>query len=357
MRNKIIKNWNRILVTCPHNLGDFIAKLPLIRLLKTNKPGCEVVLCCRGYVKELVQSVQEVDQMVDFEQLFSQEEDKIVEALKELNIDTVIHLLSQQKSMGPDVLGYAKQAGITNRVGNLNKSAFSFWMKRNEHHITHNLCSKRIIEGMHEFQWNLTPLKFFGIKNSYSLDSFSDLLKVEIHEEKSSPYLSKERFNLILHPGSHGNAKEWPEFKFRELIDLLDEKKFQVLITGSKEEALKYKGLDLKKENLHFLMGQFSLGEFISFIHQCDGIVAASTGPIHIASLSSTHILGLFPKQKRIGAGIWGPLGENASYIESPGICSACEKKLTDFNPNLCTCMEAIEATEVQNRISLWRNQ
>lgn len=357
MQSKIITNWNRVLVTCPHNLGDFIAKLPLIRLLKKEKPKCEILLCCRGYLKDLVKSIEEVDQFLDFEILFQQDNNKIIQTLKDLNIDTIIHLLSVQRSLGPHVLGYAKQAGITNRIGNLNKSALSCWMKRNQHSMTHNLKQKRIIENLHEFQWNLLPLKFFGIDKQFSAEALSPLLKVNVKEKINFPFLSKDKFNLILHPGSNGNAKEWPMIKYKELIKLLDKDQFNILITGSKDEAIKYKDLDLKEEKIHFLMGQFVLKEFISLISQSEGLVAASTGPIHIASLFETHILGLFPRQKEIGPDIWRPLGENATFLAAPEICLACEKKITDFNLSLCSCMEKIKVSDVKDRITLWRSQ
>jgi heptosyltransferase III len=353
MSNKVIKDWNRVLITCPHNLGDFIAKLPFIRILKSDQKDCRIILCARSYLRDLVDLIDEVDEFVDLEKLFNQNEDAVVQELKDLKVDTIIHLLSVQNAIGPPILKYAQRAGIKNRVGNLNKSLLSLWRKKKDHHITHNLNQKRLIDGMHEFQWNLLPLPFFGIKKNLSLGEITKLLKVEKKEGFESPHINREKFTLIIHPGSHGNAKEWPINFYRELIDELDESKFNILITGSKEEAKKFSALKDAKGT--FLMGSLPLNEFISLIQNSDGLLAASTGPVHIASLFSTKILALFPHQKQIGPTIWKPLGENATYLESPAICDACKRKLTDFNPTLCSCMEKITVRDVENILNTWR--
>ena len=165
-------------------------------------------------------------------------------------------------------------------------------------------------------------------------------------------YLKSGKFNLIIHPGSHGNAKEWPVKYYDELIEQLDCEKFNILITGSREEAKRFS--DLKNEKVQFLMGQLPLSEFIFLIQSCDGLLAASTGPVHIASQFITKILALFSKQKQIGPSVWKPLGENASYLESSDICFSCKRKVTDFNPALCKCMEKIDILSVKNIINRW---
>ncbi|MBO0155349.1 hypothetical protein J0688_25420, partial [Vibrio parahaemolyticus] len=74
-------------------------------------------------------------------------------------------------------------------------------------------------EQMHEFQWNLTPLKFFKQREIYSIDEIAKLLYSPSRSFRPKhPLILPHRFNLILHPGSHGNAKEWPTSKFLELI-------------------------------------------------------------------------------------------------------------------------------------------
>ncbi len=352
----MISSFQRVMVTSPHHLGDLIAKVALIRLLKTNFPGCQIVLCARSYVFDLARCIKEIDEIVDFEALFNQNDDQIISDLKKLKIDVLIHLLSVERPIGPKVFEYAKKAGIRYRIGNLYRSRFSLWFKKIESFITHNLRQKRILDQMHEFQWNLTPLKFFKKRATYSLDEIAQLLCSQPRTERFKHRLIlPNRFNLILHPGSHGNAKEWPTSKFLKLVQVLKDPQIHLIITGSAEEALRYNQLNVNLSHVTFAMGQLNLKEFIQLIEDASGVVAASTGPIHIASLFNTPTLGLFPKQKEIGAGVWKPIGEKATYIESSNICIACQKRLTEINPKACRCMEGIEVDQVLNVIEGWR--
>lgn len=342
------------MITSPHHLGDFVAKVALIRLLKQGYPHCQIILCARCYVFELAKRVTEIDEIIDLDHLFSKEDDAIVEDLKSLKIDVLIHILSVDRSMGPHVFKYAQKANIPFRVGNCNRSLWSLYFKNAYKGLTHNLRQKRIMEGVHEFQWNLTPLKFFNLRSNYSLDEIADYLLVP-KKKMQHPLLVPNRFNLIVHPGSHGNAKEWPVKNFLTLINSLNDPSIQIIITGSAEEARRYSMLNVKKEGVTFAMGELNLKDFISLIENADGIVAASTGPIHMASLFGTKTLGLFPKQKEMSAQVWSPVGHNADYLESPIICLACQKKLTELNPKACRCMEGIEVDQVFNVIKGWK--
>ncbi|MCH9633628.1 MAG: hypothetical protein S4CHLAM7_03590 [Chlamydiae bacterium] len=346
-----IKNPKRILITSPHNLGDFVAKIPFIRLLKQQSPATEIILLVREYIFPLVACIQEVDRVLDFECFFSRDEEVIIQDLKEMRVDTCIHILSINHSLGPDVIQLAKKANIPNRIGNVRKSHWVLFRKKN-FGITHNLRSKRILPDLHEFEWNLLPLKFFGIKVDFEKVNFPRFLKTTLLSGEKNKYLKDEKFNLIVHAGSHGNAKEWPQKHFNKLLEELGGR-FHIILTGSLEEKYRIP-LHVANEKITDLRGSLSLRELISLISEADGLLAASTGPIHIASLFATHTLALFPKQKIMGPEVWAPKGENSDFIQSQLVCSSCQKKLTDFNRKLCQCMEGITVESVKKHIENW---
>lgn len=351
---KKLKNTDRILITSPQGLGDFVAKIPFIRGIKKLCPKSKIILCARAYVKELANYINEVDEWIDFDELFYQKEDQVIDQLQRLQINVVVHLSPQRKNLGPHVLKYAEKAGITQRIGNQDSPLISFLRKRKKHCITHNIKKKRIIPGVHEFEWNLFPLRFFGAsREAYSV-KMSEQLKASEFKRGDSKYL-KEGFNLIIHPGSHGNAKEWPQEKYIRLIDEIKGEGVHILITGSASEKKRLSLMNIEGESVTNLMGRLSLGEFVDLIKDVDGLVAASTGPIHVASLFSTPTLGLFPKQENIGPKVWRPRGENASFLESPNICRACVSKLAEIDPSLCHCMDLIEVSSVKAIIQKWR--
>jgi heptosyltransferase III len=69
-----------------------------------------------------------------------------------------------------------------------------------------------------------------------------------------------------------------------------------IYISGTKEEA-KTMGIFLNDLPSHVvnMTGKLSLSEFISFISSCDGVVACSTGPLHIAASLGKTAVGLYP--------------------------------------------------------------
>jgi len=68
-----------------------------------------------------------------------------------------------------------------------------------------------------------------------------------------------------------------------------------------------------------------TLAELISFISKCDLLLAASTGPLHLAGLTGINTIGLFSKKKPTHAGRWKPLGIRFSYLK---------KKIFQLLPN-----------------------
>ncbi len=127
------------------------------------------------------------------------------------------------------------------------------------------------------------------------------------------------KFNLLLHIKSFGNAKEWESSNFLRLARQLPADRFQIILTGTKNE-----GEQIKKEipdiftleNSTDVTGHFEIDAFYRFVQCADGLVACSTGPLHIAAAKGIHALGLYPSARPKHAGRWGPLGPKAEFIE-----------------------------------------
>lgn len=351
MMNSKIIDPKSLLITAPHHLGDLVAKVPFIRLFKKHFPNCCLILAARAYVHPLARLIKEVDELLDFEELFSKSHEEVVDTLKELQLDVILHILSVQNQIGPDVIGFAKEAKIPYRIGNMCRSQWSLW-KKNNFGLTHNLRQTRILPKVHEFEWNLAPLKFFNIALEPADLNWPSLLKTAPFSRSPVIELKPGCFHLIVHPGSLGNAKEWPASHFISLIQRLGER-FQVLLTGSKEERDRFDFTPVL-DQVCDLRGKLELNDLIQLISQVDGLVAGSTGPLHIASLFGIKTLGLFPKQENLGVGVWGARGEQGENFSSAWICPACENKLSDLNKKLCRCMEGIAVEVVVKKIEEW---
>jgi ADP-heptose:LPS heptosyltransferase len=126
------------------------------------------------------------------------------------------------------------------------------------------------------------------------------------------------KFNIIFHIKSKGSSNEWNPHNFYELAKALPETHFNIMLSGTREEGeiIAQEIPDIfTLSHVKDISGVFTLREFIAFIQGCDGLLASSTGPLHIAAISGKHALGLYPNQKPMSAERWAPLGPNAEFI------------------------------------------
>ncbi|MBL7138919.1 MAG: glycosyltransferase family 9 protein [Bacteroidales bacterium] len=150
------------------------------------------------------------------------------------------------------------------------------------------------------------------------------------------------RFKLILHPKSKGSAREWGLENFSRLIGLLPKNRFRIYITGTKDEGEMMKEfLEKHRDDVTDMTGKMTLSEFMDFIRECDGLVAASTGPLHLAAAFGKVAVGLYAPMRPIYPTRWAPLGEKASYLVAEKECNDCRKG------GDCHCMKDIRAEEV----------
>jgi ADP-heptose:LPS heptosyltransferase len=59
----------------------------------------------------------------------------------------------------------------------------------------------------------------------------------------------------------------------------------------------------------------FSLEDFIRLIPCADGMLACSTGPLHVAAACGIRVLGLYPGARPKHPGRWGPVGIKTEVI------------------------------------------
>lgn len=150
--------------------------------------------------------------------------------------------------------------------------------------------------------------------------------------------VEKNKYNLILHPKSQGNGREWGLQNFTQLINLLDTEKYKIFISGVEKERELLKSIfDAAGEKVTDVTGLMNLSEFMSFIAACDGLIASGTGPIHLAGALGKDAFGIYPPIKPIHPGRWAPLGPKAQVFVLGKSCTDCKG-----NEKLCHCMNEI---------------
>lgn len=310
---------DRILLSRTDNIGDVLFTLPMAGLIKKYYPKSEVLFLGKKYTRPIIECSKFVDEFYDWDEIkgmdlaIKSRDDKAKSEnfFKNLNIDAVIHVFPNQ-----EIAKYTKIAGIPIRIGTNRR--FYHWLYCNK---KVNLSRKN--SALHESQLNIKLLKPVGISTNVSLNDipnyygFSKVQKLNSEYEK---YIDKNKTNVILHPKSKGSAKEWLPENFVKLSYLLPKEKFNFIACGVKDEELYIQTKILAHApHIQNAVGQFDLSQYVSFIHACDALIAASTGPLHIAAALEKHAIGLYPPERPINPERWGPIGKKSVYFTGSG--------------------------------------
>ncbi|PWK80204.1 ADP-heptose:LPS heptosyltransferase [Mucilaginibacter oryzae] len=299
----------RILISRVDAIGDVVLTLPMAAYIKQLLPDAKVSFLGRTYTQPVIDTIASVDEFINYDELKKLSGPEQINYLKQQQIDAIIHVLPNKH-----IAQIARQAGITLRIGTTNR--IFHWYTCNK---LVKLSRKK--SDLHEAQLNIILLKPLGLTQ---VPSLQDIIAQNDFGNKTelTPYLNaaliKDKFNLIIHPKSHGSGMEWGLKNFQELINILPADKFNVIITGSeKEKALLENWISDLPETVIDLTGKMALNQLIAFISKSDGLIASGTGPLHVAALTGINTLGLFPSLRPIHPGRWAPIGPKATYIES----------------------------------------
>ncbi len=336
----------RIIISRTDNLGDVILTLPMAGILKKEIPGCYILFLGKKYTKPIIDACVHVDEFLDWDELKQSMEDggSRMED-RRLQVDVIIHVFPVK-----DIQKLAKTAKIPLRIGTSHRWFSWLYCNKFVHYSRKN-------SDLHESQLNLKLLKPLGIKKEFPLSeisSFYGLTKLttaprhhgtmsEVGGQRSQ---DRDVFNLILHPKSKGSAREWGLDNYSKLIDLLPEDKFRIFITGTQEEGALMKDFLYQHRNrVTDMTGKLSLAELLSFINSCDGLVAASTGPLHMAAALGKRAVGIYAPMRPIFPQRWAPLGTNSTYLVLDKKCDDCRKT------GDCECIRAITPEQVVGKL------
>lgn len=321
-----------ILISRTDSIGDVVLTLPMAGIIKRFMPESRIVFLGRNYTKDVIGLSEHVDEFISYDEIVKLPAAEQVRAFKNIHASHIIHVFPVK-----EIAQLAKQARIPKRIGTTNR----LW-----HWFTCNIKVKlsRKNSDLHEAQLNTKLLEPLGIKQDFSLKELANaygFTKIPVLENQFEALLSTGKTKVILHPKSKGSAREWGLENFSKLITELDKTTYSVYISGTAQEGELLRPLIDKHPEVTDLTGKLSLQQFIAFIHRCDALVAASTGPLHIAAALGKKAIGLFSPMRPIHPGRWKPIGEQASYLVLDKDCVDC-KQTKD-----CHCIREIATQDV----------
>ncbi|MCB0770810.1 MAG: glycosyltransferase family 9 protein [Flavobacteriales bacterium] len=325
-----------IILSRTDSIGDVMLTLPTAGLLKQHFPGVRITFIGRSYTAPVLACCEHVDGIITLEELAMDNTNHPVERLRSLDADTLVHVFPQR-----DIARWGKRAAIPHRIGT-------------SHRLWHwSTCNERVPfsrrkSNLHEAQLNVKLLAPLGVEDAPSLASLRRLygFKAPLPTEAVRNYLRPDRINVVLHPGSRGSAAEWGLSNFAALISMMDPSVYQCIITGTAIEREGYAThLPLDLPHVVDAGGAITLEQLVMLIGGAQALVAASTGPLHIAAATGIRAIGLYASRRPIHPGRWAPLGADAHALVNDVDCTDCAAG------KACTCIGRIDPQRVMDLI------
>ena len=268
---KIKNPPSNVIISRTDSIGDVVLTLPVAAALKKKFPEMKIGFMGNAYTKSVIEACEYVDMFIDVEDFLND----IILVCNEIP-KAIIHVLPVKV-----IAKRAKELKIPIRIGTRNR--IYHWATCN---YLVELSRKKSI--LHESQLNLKLLKPFGLTQNLSTEElwqFFGLTKIKPLDQRLASLIDDKKYNLIIHPKSRGNGREWGLVNFIKLVRLLDKNKFKIFISGLEKEKIALNPLfNEVGESVTNITGIMNLSEFMSFIANCNGLVASGTGPVHLAA-------------------------------------------------------------------------
>lgn len=334
MTKKIdIKAGEHILISRTDRLGDLILSLPFVETIKAWYPKCQVDVLTSLYASPILENNPSIDRIVRV-----QNDQLMVDKLYKKDLLHRINLGEYQVvvALFPErrISQLFYKASIPVRIGTAGRFHSVFFNT----HIFHSRKENK----KHEYKYNLDFLKFFRG------DTVIHKPRVYLKEKEirnAHRILNGSGVQgsfIVLHPGSSGSAEEWPLENFLNLYQYLDEKGFEIIISGSEKEGKKIRDKARQMEiDIRDITGETDLRTLAAVLSLAEVVVTNSTGSLHLSTAVGTKVVGLYPRSRVTSPRRWGPLGEGNRVIQPPD---------EDYQyPN--SCMESISVDRVADEV------
>lgn len=122
---------------------------------------------------------------------------------------------------------------------------------------------------------------------------------------------------VILNVGAGRPEKRWPEARFRELVTRLDEDTAAsvLIVWGPGEDRLAHTIVAGLEEGRAVVAPPTSVGGLIAMLRRASVVVAADTGPLHLAAALGVPCVGLYGPTSGVRN---GPFGSGHRVLQSP---------------------------------------
>jgi heptosyltransferase-2 len=310
------KDLRRILVSRTDGLGDVILTLPIAVAIKQLLPDVEVGYMVTPYTAPIVRRIAQVDEV--------------------LTLTAMRRGLHLMRIYNPDAIIFAKpefqlalesvMARIDVRIG----TGYRFYSGL----FTRWVYDHRRKGAKHEAEYGVNLLS--PILDPPFPVELPELQVSEAGVDEAKRHLHEAGIigeYMVIHPGSRGSAAQYTPEGYsavvRGLLEGSDD--LSIIITaGPGEEQLAHQVHEGTggAGRVH-VIGGMSLDGLSELLRSARGYLGSSSGPIHLAALVGTPVVGLYPGLPPVWPVRWRPLGEHVTtlvpHADEP-FCQECDR-------------------------------
>lgn len=325
----------RVWICRTDGIGDGVVTLPIAGWLRAQAGDeLEISWVCRPYAAAVGERCTDVDRVI------------LWQPGEELSAQESVPDLAILAFPDRELLERLKAAGVPVLAGSLRR--FHTW--RN---LTHGVWQSRKRSGRHE-AWHglqlLEPVRLLpGLAMpGKGLPRPTEDFSKWIHLERPEAPEGWPEGCAVVHPGSHGSANNISVAKYGELIAALCDQGWRVCVTGTAKERESLESLPWSNEQVEDWTGRLTVEELMGGLGHAGLCVAASTGPLHLASALGTPVVGLFGGEAPVWPERWRPLGPRVKVVVAEGVEEGSGLALS--TAEIIAAIEKLTATDAGRR-------
>ena len=165
-----------------------------------------------------------------------------------------------------------------------------------DRNISRYFLTRRMVfrNGIHRIDKNLDLIRsFLDLSFDLQTELFPDPSVREGIGKRLSQHFGSGKTLIAVAPGSVWNTKRWPEEHYVQLVKLLSERGFGIVLIGSTEERPLCEIIKPRENSLN-LAGETNFLESASVLEKCKLLICNDSGAMHIANAVKTDVVAFF---------------------------------------------------------------
>jgi lipopolysaccharide heptosyltransferase I len=275
----------KVLILKPSSLGDIIHALPVVRLIKRQRPDWKVHWWIAKHFAPILEMDRDITALHHFHRNDWGTVGGFLRGVRQLyqlrreHFDIVIDLQGLARSA---LFSWVANGSYTIGLHQHREGAVAFY----------DVAIERPALKTHAVDWCRKVLPVLGLESECEFEWLPS--RPWIAEKLvGQGYLSGKRW-IALCPGARWPSKRWPLESFVRLMEEFEsDPKVHFAVVGGVEDRAAGNQLATYKRCLD-LTGRTTLPELVEWLRKCDVLVTNDTGPMHIAVAIGTPTVSLF---------------------------------------------------------------